>query len=263
MYLNNRLIVRIAVAAACLGLLGACASSEVRDAGAPIFPDLSTATLAEGTYPNVDNLRAIAPGMTKDQLYDLIGRPHFHEGVFQVREWNYLFNFRDAEGNVSGCQYQVLFDESMLVRSTHWKPETCKGFLLPETATTQVVEERRMILSADVLFGFASAALTPLGRRALDEAVGQFQGGDVEGIEVIGHTDRIGSDTTNDQLSRKRALAVRGYLQDKGIDGGVIAAEGHGRHEPLVQCEQKRRADLIACLSPNRRVEVLIRLTAG
>src|SRR3546814_15837039 len=62
-------------AAACQGLLGACASSEVRGAGAPVFPDLATVTFAGGTYPNVDNLRAIAPGMTKDQLYDLIGRP--------------------------------------------------------------------------------------------------------------------------------------------------------------------------------------------
>src|SRR3546814_12185416 len=91
----NRFSARVATAAGCLGRLGACASSEGRGAGAPVFPDLATATFAGGTYPNVDNLRAIAPGMTKDQLYDLIGRPHFHEGVFGVREWNYLFNFRD------------------------------------------------------------------------------------------------------------------------------------------------------------------------
>src|SRR3546814_1604081 len=100
-------------------------SSEVRGAGAPVFPDLATATFAGGTYPNVDNLRAIAPGMTKDQLYDLIGRPHFHEGVFGVREWNYLFHFRDADGNASACQYQVRFDADALVASTHWKPSTC------------------------------------------------------------------------------------------------------------------------------------------
>src|SRR3546814_7157598 len=89
-------------------------SSEVRGAGAPVFPDLATATFAGGTYPNVDNLRAIAPGMTKDQLYDLIGRPHFHEGVFGVREWNYLFNFRDADGNASRSEEHTSELQSLL-----------------------------------------------------------------------------------------------------------------------------------------------------
>src|SRR3546814_7403368 len=55
---SNRFIARVATAAACLGLLGACASSEVRGAGAPVFPDLATATFAGVTYPNVDNLRS-------------------------------------------------------------------------------------------------------------------------------------------------------------------------------------------------------------
>src|SRR3546814_20433930 len=77
---SNRFIARVATPAACLGLLGACASSEVRGAGAPVFPDLPTATFAGGTYPNVDNLPAIAPGMTQDQLYDLIGPPPSPEG---------------------------------------------------------------------------------------------------------------------------------------------------------------------------------------
>lgn len=258
---SNRFIARVATAAACLGLLGACASSEVRGAGAPVFPDLATATFAGGTYPNVDNLRAIAPGMTKDQLYDLIGRPHFHEGVFGVREWNYLFNFRDADGNASACQYQVRFDADALVESTHWKPSTCAGFLkLEAPAAPPPVVEHKTILSADLLFGFGSVQLTPQGRRALDDALGQLQGGRVESVEITGHADRIGSDADNDRLSAARARNVRRYLEGRGIDGQVIVAEGHGEREPLVACEREQGAALVACLAPNRRVELLIRL---
>src|SRR5690606_5044560 len=44
-----------------------------------------------GSYPNIDNLRQVGDGITRDQLYDLLGRPHFAEG-FRVREWDYLFH---------------------------------------------------------------------------------------------------------------------------------------------------------------------------
>ena len=34
-------------------------------------------------------------GMNKDQLYNLIGRPHFSEGLYGVEEWDYAFNYRE------------------------------------------------------------------------------------------------------------------------------------------------------------------------
>ena len=55
---------------------------------------------------------------------------------------------------------------------------------------------------------------------------------------------------------RARANAVREYLVSKGVDGGRLKAVGRGEDNPLVQCNQKKRSELIACLAPNRRVEV-------
>lgn len=58
-------------------------------------------------------------GMNKDQIYNLIGRPHFKEG-FVVREWDYLFN-----SNGTQCQFKILFDKNMNVGSTLWNPTNC------------------------------------------------------------------------------------------------------------------------------------------
>src|SRR5687767_10416318 len=80
-------------------LLQGCATSVSRlsDDGSDeiIFPNIEkSAWIKEGTFPNVDNLRNVAQDMTKNQLYALLGHPHFAEGFGKVREWDYIFNFR-------------------------------------------------------------------------------------------------------------------------------------------------------------------------
>lgn len=70
-------------------------------------------------------------------------------------------------------------------------------------------------------------------------------------IEVIGHTDNVGSPTANQALSGKRASMVKEFLVGKGIDGGRIKAMGFGMAQPLTgndTAEGKAR---------NRRVEIL------
>lgn len=72
-------------------------------------------------------------------------------------------------------------------------------------------------------------------------------------LSVIGHTDRVGSVTANDQLALKRAASVREMLVKRGIDAEEIQASGRGEREPLVPT-----ADEVA--EPrNRRVEILVR----
>jgi OOP family OmpA-OmpF porin len=75
-------------------------------------------------------------------------------------------------------------------------------------------------------------------------------------ITITGYTDRIGKPKYNQKLSERRANAVREYLVSKGIDGSRLKAVGQGEANPVVTCNQKKRSELIACLAPNRRVEV-------
>ncbi|MDR6427459.1 outer membrane protein OmpA-like peptidoglycan-associated protein [Variovorax paradoxus] len=230
-----------------------------------IFPNIDNdAWLKEGTFPNLDNLRAVAPGVTKDQLYDLLGRPHFSEGMAGPREWDYIFHFRKAGGGVTTCQYKAIFDKDYKAQTFHWLPAGCGDVLavraLPTAerpAAASPVAPRRTTLGADGLFRFDGSSLAdlmPEGRRKLDVLAADIKATDA--VKVIGHTDRLGSQAYNNALSLARANTVRSYLAQAGVPAQRIQVEGRGESEPKVQCAQARRADLIACLAPNRRVEI-------
>jgi outer membrane protein OmpA-like peptidoglycan-associated protein len=53
-------------------------------------------------------------------------------------------------------------------------------------------------------------------------------------IEISGHTDNVGSDKVNNELSLKRANAVRDYLIGKGVEANRMTAKGYGKTQPLV-----------------------------
>ena len=75
-------------------------------------------------------------------------------------------------------------------------------------------------------------------------------------MNIVGHTDRLGSNAYNQRLSQLRANTVREYLVSQGLPAGNMRAVGMGESQPVVQCSQRNRPELIACLAPNRRVDV-------
>ena len=120
---------------------------------------------------------------------------------------------------------------------------------------------QKITLDANVLFEFDKAVLKAEGKTAIDNLVvaklAQLQ--TLQVVIVTGHTDRIGSAEYNLKLSKQRADAVRDYLVSKGVDRTKIETIGMGEKEPVVQCNQKEMKALIACLQPNRRVEVQVK----
>ncbi|MBR7745448.1 OmpA family protein [Undibacterium baiyunense] len=111
-------------------------------------------------------------------------------------------------------------------------------------------------LSSTELFAFDSAVLAPTQAK-LDEIVTALKASpSVSNVVISGFTDRLGSDKYNQKLSEKRATAVRDYLVNAGVSANRLNAVGKGEANPVVTCNNKKRADLIKCLEPNRRVEI-------
>lgn len=72
-------------------------------------------------------------------------------------------------------------------------------------------------------------------------------------VVVTAHTDRFGSEKSNDELSMRRAESVKAFLIEIGIAESIIQVAGRGEHEPLVPTK-----DGVA-EAQNRRVEIKVR----
>ena len=119
-------------------------------------------------------------------------------------------------------------------------------------------------LASTELFEFNKATLTADARAKLDaEVIAKLKDlGDIRYVNVNGHADRLGTPGYNQRLSEKRAEAVRAYLVSKGTDAGKVEVFGFGKTLPVKSCpDEAKRAALIECLSPNRRVVVEVQGT--
>ena len=119
-------------------------------------------------------------------------------------------------------------------------------------------------LASTELFEFNKATLTADARAKLDaEVIAKLKDlGDIRYVNVNGHADRLGTPQYNQRLSEKRADAVRAYLVSKGADSAKVEVFGFGKTLPVKSCpDEKKRAALIECLAPNRRVVVEVQGT--
>ena len=116
----------------------------------------------------------------------------------------------------------------------------------------------KVTFAADTFFDFDKATLKADGIAKLDDLVSKIKGVNLEVVIAVGHTDRLGSVAYNQRLSVRRAEAVKNYMVSKGIPANRIYTEGKGKAQPVKDCKDTNRKALIACLQPNRRVEVEI-----
>ncbi len=139
-----------------------------------------------------------------------------------------------------------------------------------QTITEQVRET--VSLQSEFLFGFDKSNLRPEAMTTLNDLAAQLSGSDVQRVEVQGHTDFMGAEKYNQELSERRANVVANYLANQGVPAGKISAVGYGESQARMtaSCQAevarmgkkvsaaKKRAALIACIEPDRRVDVHI-----
>ncbi|WP_301099767.1 porin OmpA [Otariodibacter sp.] len=133
----------------------------------------------------------------------------------------------------------------------------------PAPVAEPEIVTKNFAFSSDVLFDFGKASLRPESAAALDQANNEINnlGLASPAIQVSGYTDRIGSDAANLKLSQNRAESVANYMVSRGVNPANVTAVGYGEANPVTgnTCDavQGRKA-LIACLAPDRRVELQV-----
>jgi outer membrane protein OmpA-like peptidoglycan-associated protein len=105
---------------------------------------------------------------------------------------------------------------------------------------------------SDVLFDTGQYTLKPGAREKLAKVAGIILSHPGLKIEVEGHTDSVGGDEYNQQLSENRANSVRDYLIGQGLSPTIIAARGFGKTRPVADNSTAAGRQM------NRRVEMVV-----
>ena len=128
-----------------------------------------------------------------------------------------------------------------------------------QEALQKIAETRRtamgLVMNLDsnaIQFEFNKAVLLSMNRELLSRVAGILLTSKGYSITVYGHTDDVGSEAYNQELSEKRARAVRDYLVEAGIGREIIVTKGFGKKKPLVSSTTPEAR------AKNRRVEVEI-----
>ena len=128
-----------------------------------------------------------------------------------------------------------------------------------QEALNRVVETKRtpngMVISLPnsvFRFDFDKADLNQHNRELLSRIAGILLASKGYGLSVFGYTDDVGSADYNQQLSIRRATAVKDYLVQAGIDPGIVNVKGYGKSSPLFEGAGNDAR------TRNRRVEIAL-----
>lgn len=158
-----------------------------------------------------------------------------------------------AQGQVAAAQGQAQAEREARIKAEAQAREAVQS--LDRIAAIRVDQARGTIitLSGSVLFASAQSTLLANARERLDQVAEALKKqGTEQSIVVEGYTDSRGSDQTNDELSLRRAQAVREYLVSRGVPAERIRAVGRGKANPIADnASPEGRAN-------NRRVEIVI-----
>ena len=114
-------------------------------------------------------------------------------------------------------------------------------------------ETLKLTVDSEVSFDFARADIKPAFYPSLEKLAALLVKYDRTVVHVVGHTDNVGSDSYNDELSRRRAEAVADYLADYGVPLNRLRTEGRGEREPRDSNATAAGRQL------NRRVELFVK----
>lgn len=111
----------------------------------------------------------------------------------------------------------------------------------------------KLSLDAEVSFDFNQAAIKPAFEPSLNKLADVLLKYDRTVVHVVGHTDSVGPEQYNQQLSQRRASAVADYLDQRSVPYDRLRSEGRGESEPRASNATEAGRQL------NRRVEIYVK----
>jgi outer membrane protein OmpA-like peptidoglycan-associated protein len=114
-------------------------------------------------------------------------------------------------------------------------------------------ESLKIDISSEISFDFGSADLKPAFMPTLQKVTDILARYPKTVIHVVGHTDSVGSDSYNMDLSIRRAQSVVNYFSGQGIEQNRLVALGRGESEPRASNDTEAGRQL------NRRVELYVK----
>lgn len=164
-----------------------------------------------------------------------------------------MVNADDTAYWTTGDDVPVRDSQGECVITSQWRMDSAIDGC-GEVPEDPIEEIRHISLSAGTTFEFDSAKLREDAISILDDfAVKVIRLDDlVDTITIHGHTDNIGDDEYNLQLSKDRAEAVSTYLIEQGVNPDLITTDGFGASQPVADNSTREGR------SANRRVDIQV-----
>jgi outer membrane protein OmpA-like peptidoglycan-associated protein len=169
----------------------------------------------------------------------------------------------DSEGKVGSLVVETEKGEEVVLNSAYASASTSViGTVKQEKASEDVVKEHFEVaiaaqppkpISFTLYFETATDEFTPESKVEVQRLLDEMARRESPDITVIGHTDLVGDNSYNDELSLQRAERVKSILMGMGIPEERIRVAGRGKREPIVQTPDG------ADEPRNRRVEITVR----
>jgi outer membrane protein OmpA-like peptidoglycan-associated protein len=236
--------------------LGGCSTPRLPpDAQGVSFPLREASYRSEGIVVPLETVRLLQPGLSKDQVRQLIGNPHFSEGLLGVRDWNYILRVPGSDGGLVDCQFQLGFDEQGRVSSTHWQTGPCAAAAgqpmlttaVPATTATAAPAKATATATATTA-ATAAPASTPSTTATTATPAAQAGGKSAETAEGWTESGLIfpfGRSALGDMRAtdraRLKALVARTARQAGSVERIVVV--GHADRVGSVQRKQWRSLD--------------------
>jgi len=158
-------------------------------------------------------------------------------------------NTRSVAPREDSYNYAYYYLDDVLVKKI---PPFLPVPIKPDDLSLQNLEPGKNILLKNIYFEFDKDELMPRSYVELNKLLKLMRDNPKLSIEIVGHTDALGDDVYNLDLSRRRAQAVMKFLQDHKISKNRLRSKGEGEAKPIAGNEtEEGRAQ-------NRRVEFIV-----